>query len=167
MSPARRWGGEVVADLGEAGALGRVRPEHWAADAGVFVDARGGESAAAVADRQLAPFEVAEELFPFLVGGSAVFLGRPQRPAPGDERLVVSDDFLGIGGLVAHGDVDIAVPGDDLSDVRRTIESDTSPTGLTSYLGFSLSDFNRPKHASDRNSIEIGIDTYGSTLPSI
>ena len=29
------------------------------------------------------------------------------------------DDFLGVDGLVAHGDVDVAVPGDELGDVRR------------------------------------------------
>ncbi len=30
----------------------------------------------------------------------------------GDERAVAGDDFLGVDGLVAHGDVDVAVPGD-------------------------------------------------------
>ena len=116
-------GGEVVADLGEAGPLGRVGPEHRAADAGVLVDAGGGERPAAGPDRHLAPFEVAEELFPFLVGGGAVFLGGAQRAAAGQERQVVRDDFLGIDGLVAEGDVDVAVPGDDLGDVRRAARS--------------------------------------------
>ena len=85
----------------------------------VLVDAGGGERAAAVADGQLAAFEVAEELFPFFVGGGAVFLGGAQRAAAGQERQVVVDDFLRVGGLVAEGDVDVAVPGDDLGDVRR------------------------------------------------
>ncbi len=40
-------GGQVVADLGDAGPLGGVGPEHRAADAGVLVDAGGGERPAA------------------------------------------------------------------------------------------------------------------------
>ncbi|MFE3717592.1 hypothetical protein [Streptomyces cyaneofuscatus] len=43
-------------------------------DAGVFVDAGGAEGSAACADGDFAPFEVAEEFMPFLVGGDAVFL---------------------------------------------------------------------------------------------
>jgi hypothetical protein len=41
----------------------------------VFVDAVGCVGAAAVAERYPAAFEVAEEFFPFLVGGGAVFFG--------------------------------------------------------------------------------------------
>jgi hypothetical protein len=41
---------------------------------------------------------VAEEFFPFLAGGGAVFVGRAQRAPTGDERLVMGDDFLGISG---------------------------------------------------------------------
>ena len=55
---------------------------------------------------------------PFLVGGDAVFLGGAQCPAAGEEREVGLDGFLGVDGLVAVGDVDVAVPGDDLGDVR-------------------------------------------------
>jgi hypothetical protein len=44
-------GCEAVADLGDAGPLGRVGPEHGAPEAGVLVNAGGGESAAAVPDR--------------------------------------------------------------------------------------------------------------------
>ena len=73
-------GGEVVADLDQAVALGGVGPEHRAADAGVFVDAGGAERAAAGADGDLAAFEVAEELLPFLVGGTRYSsLGRSAR----------------------------------------------------------------------------------------
>jgi hypothetical protein len=62
---------------------------------------------------------VAEEFFPFGVGGGAVFLGWPQCPAAGQEGQVSLDRLVGVNGLVAEGDVDIAVPGDDLGDVRR------------------------------------------------
>ena len=76
-------GDEVVADLGDAGTLARVGPEHRAADAGVLVDARGGERAAAQASGHFAAFEVAEELLPFVLGGSAVFVGGTLRTPPG------------------------------------------------------------------------------------
>jgi len=85
----------------------------------VLVNARSREGAPAYSGSDLPPFEMAEEFLPFLIGGDAVFLGRAQRAAAGQERQVVVDDFLGVGGLVAQGDVDVAVPGDDLGDVRR------------------------------------------------
>jgi hypothetical protein len=85
----------------------------------VLVDAGGGVGAAAGAQRQFAPFEVAEEVGPFFFGGGAVFLGGPERPAAGDECPVGVDDVLGVDGLVAEGDVDVAVPGDQLGDVGR------------------------------------------------
>jgi len=69
---------EVVADLDEPVSLGGVGPEHGAAHAGVFVDARGTERAGAGAGRDLASLEVAEELLPFLIGGGAVFLAGSQ-----------------------------------------------------------------------------------------
>jgi hypothetical protein len=62
---------------------------------------------------------VAEELLPFLVGGSTVFLAGAEAAAAGDEGPVAVDDFLGIDGLIAHGRIDVAVPGDELGDVRR------------------------------------------------
>ena len=74
---------------------------------------------AAGADGDLAAFEVAEEFVPFLVGGCAVFLAGSSRAAAGDERPVGLDGFVGVDGLVAHGGVDVAVPADDLRDVRR------------------------------------------------
>ena len=79
-------GVQVVADLDQAGPLFRVGPEHRATDAGVFVDARGAERAGAGAGGDLAPFEVAEELLPLLVGGSAVLLAGAQGPPSCQER---------------------------------------------------------------------------------
>jgi len=87
-------------------------------EAGVFVDAGGGVGTAASTEGELAVLEMTEELVPFLLGGHPVFLGRAQRAASGDERAVPIDDFRGIDGLVSHGGVDIAVAGDELSDVR-------------------------------------------------
>ena len=110
---------QVVADGGQAGPLGWVGPQEGAADAAVLVDAAGPVGAAAVAERDLAALEVAEELLPFGVGGGAVFLAGAQGTAAGDEGPVAVDDFLGIDGLVAHGGVDVAVAGDELGDVRR------------------------------------------------
>ena len=100
-------------------ALGGGRAQQRAADAAVLVDAGGAVGAAAVAEGDLAALEVAEELVPFGVGRGAVFLAGPQRAAAGDERAVAGDDFLGVDGLVSHGGVDVAVPGDELGDVRR------------------------------------------------
>jgi hypothetical protein len=60
----------------------------------VLVNARRGVGAAAVAEFYPAPLEVGGEFFPFLVGGGAVFLGRAQAAAPGDERTVPVDYFL-------------------------------------------------------------------------
>ena len=100
-------------------ALGRVGAQQGAAQAGVFVDAGGGVGAAAGAEGDLAAFEVAEELLPFVVGGGAVFLAGPQCAAAGDERPVAVDDFFGVDGLVSHGGVDVAVSGDELGDVGR------------------------------------------------
>jgi len=62
-------GGEVVADFGDAVSLGGVGPVQGAAQAAVLVDAGGGERAAAGAGGDFAAFEVAEEFFPFGVGG--------------------------------------------------------------------------------------------------
>jgi hypothetical protein len=111
--------GDAVAYLSEPVPLIGVDAEHRAADAAVLVDAGGAVGSAAVAECELAALEVAEELLPFGVGRGAVFGAGPQRPAAGDERAVPADDFLGIDGLVAHGRVDVAVPGDELGDVRR------------------------------------------------
>jgi hypothetical protein len=118
-------GGEVVADVGEALFLGGVGPEHRAADAGVLVGAGGGECPAAGSGGDLASLEVAEELLPFGVGGGAVFLAGAQRAAAGEVGEVGLDGLVGVDGLVAHGDVDVAVPGDDLGDVRGEAVEET------------------------------------------
>src|SRR5215471_9243030 len=111
--------GEAGADVAEPVPLGGVDAEHRAADAAVLVDAAGSVGPAAVAEGELAALEVAEELLPFGVGRGAVFGAGPQCPAAGDEPPVPADDFLGVDGLVAHGGADVAVPGDELGDVRR------------------------------------------------
>jgi hypothetical protein len=87
-------------------------------EAGVLVDAGGAECPSADAGGDFAVFEVAEEFSPFGVGGGAVFVGGPQGPAAGEEGQVGLDRFVGVDGLVAEGDVDVAVSGDDLGDVR-------------------------------------------------
>ncbi len=89
----------------------------------MFVDAWCAEGAPTAADGDLAALEVAEELLPFLVGGLAVFLGGAQRASAGDERQVGGDGLVGVDGLVAHGDADVAMSGDDLGDVWwQTVE---------------------------------------------
>ncbi|MDX3751221.1 hypothetical protein [Streptomyces sp. AK08-02] len=91
-------GEEVVSDLDEPVTLSGVGPEHRAADAGVFVDAGGAESAAACTDGDLAPLEVAEEFLPFIVSGDAVFLAWAKGPAAGEEGHVRLDRLLGVDG---------------------------------------------------------------------
>ena len=85
----------------------------------MFVDAGGVVGAAAVADGDLAAFEVPDELGPFGVGRGAVFLAGSQRAAARDERPVAVDHLFGVDGLISHGGVDVAVSGDELGDVRR------------------------------------------------
>ncbi len=86
---------EVVADQGEAVAFGGVGSQQRAAEAAVFVDAGGGVGAAAVADGDLAAFELAEEFGPFFVAGDAIFRAGTFRPTPGDQRAVPVDDLFG------------------------------------------------------------------------
>jgi hypothetical protein len=62
----------------------------------VLVHAWGPERAAAGAGGDLAEFEMAEELGPFLVGGDAVFLAWPQGPAASQERQVGLDRLVGV-----------------------------------------------------------------------
>lgn len=99
--------------------LGGVRPEHRAADAGVFVNAGGAERAAACSDGDFAPLEVAEELLPFLVGGDAVFLARAEGPSAGEEGQVRLDRFFGVDGFVTASDIDVLVASDHMDNVRR------------------------------------------------
>ena len=122
--PAGRFGlsdagGQVAADLSEAGTLGGVGAQQRAAQAGVLVDARGVVGAAAVAEGDLAALEVAEEIGPFLIGRGPVLPGRAQCPAAGDERPVAVDDLFGVDRLISHGGIDVAVAGHQLGDVRR------------------------------------------------
>ena len=65
---------QVVADLDQTLALGGVRSQQRASQTRVLVDARRRVGAAAVAEGDLAAFEVAEEFVPFLVGRLPVFL---------------------------------------------------------------------------------------------
>jgi hypothetical protein len=60
---------QVVADAGQAWPLGLVGPQEGTPDAAVLVDAAGPVDAAAVAEGDPAALEMAEELFPFGVGG--------------------------------------------------------------------------------------------------
>jgi hypothetical protein len=62
---------------------------------------------------------VVQELVPFLGGECAVFFGRSQRPASGDETSVVRDDVLGIDRGISHRGSDIDVAEDLGGDVRR------------------------------------------------
>ena len=110
---------EVVANLDQSIALCRVWPQQCTTDTSVFVDTGCSERASAGADGDLASCEVSEELGPVVVGGYALFLARPQRSTACEECQVGLDRLLGVDGLVSHGDVDVAVTGDHLRDVRR------------------------------------------------
>ena len=101
----------------------------------MLVDARCSERATAGANGDLATFEVPQELLPFLIGGLPVFLGRAELASAGDEGQVCGDRFVGVDGLVTHGDADIAVPGDDLGDMRReTVEDGVSDEHATEVV---------------------------------
>ncbi len=112
-------GDQVVADLGDAGPLGGVGPEHRAADAGVLMDAGGGERPAAVCPAET----LRRSKWPRNCSHSSSVGVRyssvgSQGAAAGQECQVVLDHLVGVDGLVAEGDVDVAVAGDDLGDVR-------------------------------------------------
>jgi hypothetical protein len=63
------------------------------------VRAGGVVGAAAVADGDLAAFEVPDELGPFLIGRDPVFLAGAQRTPAGDECPVAVDHLFGVDGL--------------------------------------------------------------------
>ncbi len=65
-----------------------------------------------------------EKFLPFLLGGNPVFIGRPLRPPPGQERQVGLDRLFGIDSLVRDRDVDVPVADDDLGDMRRKAAHD-------------------------------------------
>src|SRR5260370_36012666 len=83
----------------------------------MFVYAWSVVGASGGAQRQLPACEMPKEFVPFFVGRSAVFLAGPLGAAPGDERSVAVDDFLGVDGLVSHRGVDISMADPQLSDV--------------------------------------------------
>src|ERR1035437_1530163 len=112
-------GQEVVADLGDAGPLGGLRPVHAASQTAMLVNAGRAECAPAYYGRDFPALEMPEEFLPFLFAGDAVFFAGPLCPPPGEERQVGLDGLLRINGLVAHSRVDILVACDDLRDMRR------------------------------------------------
>ena len=62
----------------------------------MLVDAGGSVVARADAERDLAEFEVGDELVPFLRREVAVFLAGSELPTTGDVGPVVRDDVLGV-----------------------------------------------------------------------
>ena len=66
--------------------------------------------------------------------GGAVFLGRAQGAGGGQECQVAVDHFLVVGGFVAEGDVDVAVPGDDLGGVRGQAGEETGSERFTNRV---------------------------------
>jgi hypothetical protein len=65
----------------------------------MFVDARRSECAPTGTDRDLAAFEVAEKLLPFLVGRKTAFVAGAQCTASCQEGQVGLDRFVGIDGF--------------------------------------------------------------------
>ncbi|MFF3459609.1 hypothetical protein ACFYXH_35990 [Streptomyces sp. NPDC002730] len=114
-------GEEVVTDLHEAMPLFRIRPQEGTSQAGVLMDAGGAEGSSAGPQGDLAPFEVAEELLPLLVGRHSVLFGGAEGSAAGDEGSVAVDDLLGIDRFVAHCRVDVLVAADELGDVGAAV----------------------------------------------
>ena len=84
----------------------------------MLVDTWCADRAPADSCGDLAALEVAEEFLPFGVGGHAVFVGGPHGSPSGQERQVCLDGLVGVDSFLAHGDVDIAVAGDHLGDMR-------------------------------------------------
>src|SRR6266852_8774420 len=80
--------------------------------------ATGPVCPAAFTQGDLSPFEVAEEFFPFGVGGSAVFFAWAQGPAASDKGPVAVDCLLRVDRFISHGGIDVLVPEDKLGDMR-------------------------------------------------
>ena len=105
----------------------------------MLVDAAGGVGASAVAECDAAALEVAEELFPFGVGGGAVFLAGAQLPPAGDEGAVSVDGLLGVDSLVSHGGVDVLVAEEDLGDVgRHAVEDGVGGEDAAEVVGLEV-----------------------------
>lgn len=85
----------------------------------MLVQASGSVGSPAGPEGDPSSLEVAEELLPFHVGLSPVFLAGTGGTAAGDEGAVAVDDLLGIDRLVPHGGSDVAVADHELGDVGR------------------------------------------------
>ncbi len=92
-------GAQVVGDLEEARTCRGVGAQQRAANTGVLVDARCRVGAAAGAERQFPPLEVAEEVLPLLVGRGPALLRGPQGSATGEEGAVGVDGFFWVDGF--------------------------------------------------------------------
>jgi len=66
----------------------------------MFVLTGGAVGASADPEFDLSFFEMAEKVFPFGVGGFAVFLAGAQRPSTSQEATVMGDDVLVVDGEV-------------------------------------------------------------------
>src|ERR1035441_3080669 len=82
------------------------------------MNAGSAECATAYPGCDFPALEVAEEFLPLLLGGDPVLIGGPLCPPPGQECQVGLDGLFGIDSFVAHRDIDIPVPSDNLGDVR-------------------------------------------------
>ncbi len=100
---------QVGDDLGKPLGLSRVRPQHRAAEAGVFVPARRAVGAGAGAEFELAAGEVLLELGPLLGGGFAVLLAGALGAAPVHERGVVAQHVVLVDRNVCLGGGQVAV----------------------------------------------------------
>lgn len=92
---------EVVANIDQPPALGRVRPEERASDTSVLMDAGGSEGACAGADGHFPLLEVGEEGVPFLLCRDPVLLAGAGGPSAGDERPVGLDRLGRVDRLVS------------------------------------------------------------------
>src|SRR6266852_3198668 len=88
------------------------------------MNAGSSKGASTCSRSDFSQLEVAEEFFPFLVGGDAIFLARAQASAASEKGEVGLDGLVRVDGLVAHGDVDVAVACNDLGDMRWQAAND-------------------------------------------
>jgi hypothetical protein len=100
------------------------------------MSAVGSVCAAAVTERELAPFEVPEELVPLLRGDGAVLLDTPQSPAPSDEGSMCLDGISRVDRGVSHCRPDVVVPSNDLGNVgRQSIEDGVRDEDSAEVMG--------------------------------